>query len=78
MSLQHLSFRTLCDKTTNISPRRSNAVEDVLVIFCQCHHMSLMDFVVSPPGRGPSVTDVWGWDAREAQLRCHDEADGDI
>jgi hypothetical protein len=30
--------------------------------------MSLMDFVVSPPG----------WDAHEAQLRCPDEVDGDI
>jgi hypothetical protein len=26
-------------------------------IFFQCHHMSLMDFVVSPPGCGRSVTD---------------------
>jgi hypothetical protein len=25
--------------------------------FFQCHHMSLMDFVVSPPGCGRSVTD---------------------
>jgi hypothetical protein len=25
-----------------------------------------------------SVTDFWGWDAHEAQLRCPDEADGDI
>jgi hypothetical protein len=31
-----------------------------------CHHMSLMDFVVSPPGCGRSVTDFWGWDAHEA------------
>jgi hypothetical protein len=37
-----------------------------------------MDFVVSPPGCGRSVTDFWGWDAREAQLRCPDEVDGDI
>jgi hypothetical protein len=44
----------------------------------QCHHMSLMDYVVSPPGCGRSVTDFWGWDAREAQLRCPDEVDGDI
>jgi hypothetical protein len=35
--------------------------------------MSLMDFVASPPGCGRSVTDVWGWDANEAQLRCPDE-----
>jgi hypothetical protein len=36
-----------------------------------------MDFVVSPPGCGRSVTDFWGWDAHEAQLRCPDEVDGD-
>jgi hypothetical protein len=40
--------------------------------FFQCHHMSLMDFVVSTPGCGRSVT------AHEAQLRCPDEVDGDI
>jgi hypothetical protein len=40
--------------------------------------MSLMDFVVSPPGCGRSVSDYWGWDAHEAQLRCPDEVDGDI
>jgi hypothetical protein len=28
-----------------------------IVFFFQCHHMSLMDFVVSPPGCGRSVTD---------------------
>jgi hypothetical protein len=37
--------------------------------------MSLMDFVVSPPGY---VTDFWGWDAHEVQLRCPDEVDGDV
>jgi hypothetical protein len=36
--------------------------------------MSLMDFVVSPPGCGRSVTDFWGWDPHKAQLRCPDEA----
>jgi hypothetical protein len=40
--------------------------------------MSLMDFVVSPPSCGRSVTDFWGWDAHEAQLRCPDEVDGGI
>jgi hypothetical protein len=40
--------------------------------------MSLMDFAVSPPGCGRSVTDFWGGDAHEAQLRCPDEVDGDI
>jgi hypothetical protein len=39
--------------------------------------MSLIDFVVSPPGCGRSVTDFWGWDTHEAQLRCPDEVDGD-
>jgi hypothetical protein len=37
-----------------------------------------MDFVVSPPGCGWSVTDFLGWDAHEAQLCCPDEVDGDI
>jgi hypothetical protein len=40
--------------------------------------MSLMDFVVSSPGCGQIVTDFWGWDTHEAQLRCPDEVDGDI
>jgi hypothetical protein len=31
-----------------------------------------------PPGCGRNVTDLWGWDAHEAQLRCPDEVDGDI
>ena len=38
----------------------------------QCHHMSFVDFMVLPPGHGRSVTDFWGWDAHEAQLRCPD------
>jgi hypothetical protein len=37
-----------------------------------------MDFVVSPPGCDRSETDVGGWDAHEAQLRCPNEVDGDI
>ena len=37
-----------------------------------CHHISFVDFVVRPPGHGKSVTDFWGWDAHEAQLRCPD------
>jgi hypothetical protein len=44
----------------------------------QCHHMSHMDFVVSPPGCGRSVTDFWGWYAHEAQLRCPNEVGGGI
>ena len=38
----------------------------------QCHHMSCLDFVVLPAGHVRSVTDFWGWDAHEAQLRCPD------
>ena len=34
--------------------------------------MSFLYFVVLPPGHGRSVTDFWGWDAHEAQLRCPD------
>jgi hypothetical protein len=48
------------------------------VFFVQCHYMFLMDIVVSAPGCGRSVTDFWGWDAHEEQLRCTDEVDGDI
>ena len=29
-----------------------------------------VDFVVLPPGHGRSVTDFWGCDDHEAQLRC--------
>ena len=32
-----------------------------------------VDFVVLPPGHGRSVTDFWGWDAHEVQLRCPDD-----
>jgi hypothetical protein len=38
----------------------------------------LVHFVVLPPGHGSSVTDFWGWDAHEAQLRCPDDVRGDI
>ena len=38
----------------------------------QLPHMSFVDFVVLPPGHGRSVTDFWGSDAHEAQLRCPD------
>jgi hypothetical protein len=44
----------------------------VPLFFFQCHHMSLMNFVVPPPGWGRSVNCFWGWDAHEAQLRCPD------
>ena len=32
-----------------------------------------VEFVVLPPEHGRSVTDFWGWDAHEAQLRCPDD-----
>ena len=45
----------------------------------QSHHMSLMDFSWFSPSRlWPSVTDFWGWDACDAQLRYADEVYGDI
>ena len=40
--------------------------------------MILVDFVVLPPEHGGSVTDFWGWDAHEAQLRCPDDVSCDI
>ena len=36
------------------------------------------DFVFLPPGHGRSVTDFWGWEAHEAQLRCPEDVSGDI
>jgi hypothetical protein len=39
--------------------------------------MSLMDFADSPAGCGRSVTEFWGWDTHEVQLRCPDEVDGE-
>jgi hypothetical protein len=58
--------------------RTRRVFENRVFYFPQCHHMSLMDFVVYPPGCGRNVTDFLGWDAHEAQLRCPDEVDGDI
>ena len=43
-----------------------------IYFFVQFRHMSFVDFVVLPPGHGRSVTDFWGWDAHETQLRCPD------
>jgi hypothetical protein len=40
--------------------------------------MSLIDFVVFPPGCGRNITDFQGWDVYEAQLRFADQVDGDI
>jgi len=50
----------------------------VLNFFCPMPPHVLVDFVVLPPGHGRSVTDFWGWDAHEAQLRCPDDASGYI
>ena len=40
--------------------------------------MFIRTFMAPPPGCGGSVTDFWGWDAHEAQLRCPDGMRGDI
>ena len=37
-----------------------------------------MNFRGYPPGCGDSVADFWGWDAREARLRCPDDMSGDM
>ena len=48
-------------------------------ILVQCHHMTLWTSWSSLlGGHGSSVTDFWGWDAHEAQLRCPDDVRGDI
>jgi hypothetical protein len=49
-----------------------------IFFFFQYYHVALMDFEVSPPDSGRSVTDFCGSDAYEAQLRCPDEVHGDI
>ena len=41
-------------------------------------HVLLADFVVLRPGHGRNVTEFWGWDAHEAQLRCPNDVGGDI
>jgi len=46
--------------------------------FCPMPPHVLVDFMVLPPGHGRSVTNFWGWDAHEAQLRCPDYVSGDI
>jgi hypothetical protein len=59
--------------------RRSKSWQIMRIFFfIQCHHMSALHFVVSPPGCGWTVTDFWGWDAHEALLHCPDEVDGHI
>jgi hypothetical protein len=80
LNIKHLAEFLLVEKVSDRSCR-----ENYNIISCQAknyffqyHHTSLMDFVVSPPGCGRSVTDLLGWDAHEAQLRCPDEVDGDI
>ena len=50
----------------------------LLLLFLLIPPHVLVDFVVLPPGQGRSVTDFWGWDAHEAQLRCPDDVSGDI
>jgi hypothetical protein len=37
-----------------------------------------LDFVVTPPGCGRSVTDFWDWGANWAQLRWPDDVSGDM
>ena len=59
---------TLIDKSLHLTPWRITFMR----FPPQCQHMSFVDFVVLPPGHGRSVTDFWGWDAHEAQLRFTD------
>jgi len=49
-----------------------------MIFFCPMPPHVLVDFVVFPPGHGRSVTDCWGWDAHETQLRCPDDVSGAI
>jgi hypothetical protein len=86
LQLLQQAFINLTDKWFNLqisTERIFNLYFEFLkglsnIFFLQCEHMSLMDFMVSPPGCGRNVTDFCGWEAQEAQLRCPDEVDGDI
>ena len=46
--------------------------------FCPMPPHVFVGFVVLPSGHGSNVTDFWGWDAHEAQLRCPDDVSGDM
>jgi hypothetical protein len=74
----HILHCTNCDDDAAAGDQVIEAGAFLFIPFFQCHHMSLMDFVVSPPDCGRSVTDFWGWDAHETKLRYPDEVDGDI
>jgi hypothetical protein len=37
-----------------------------------------LDFVVSPPGCGRSVTDFWGLGTHREQVRCPDDVSDDM
>ena len=70
-----IRIRTLCLATyTHICDLRLYMYIHIYIyiffIFFPCHHMSFVDFVVLRPGHGRTVTDFWGWEAHEAQLRC--------
>ena len=54
------------------------SVPSTFHFFCPVPPHVIVDFVVLPPGHGRSVTDFWGWDAHEAQLRCPNDVSGDI
>jgi hypothetical protein len=46
--------------------------------FIQCHTTCPYGLRGLPSWHGSSVTDFWGWDAHEVQLRCPRDVSGDI
>jgi hypothetical protein len=52
-------------------------MKEFIIFFPKPPHVHI-DFVVSPPGCGRSVTDFWGWGAHRAQLRCPDDVSDDM
>ena len=74
-----------CSETGVNAKRKSiyrNSVHIYIYIyihfFCPMPPHVLVEFVGLPPGHDSSVTDFWGWDADEVQLRCLDDNDDDI
>ena len=71
--LHRLTYTRCRIDTINFPDDGHIAVRNMKRFFLMPPHVLLVDFVVLPPGHGRSVTDFWGWDAHEAQLRCpHD------
>ena len=74
--LQHVSDALLFYRVPTMA--HDSCIFWLCFFFQMTPHVFLVDFVVLPPEHGRNVTEFWGWDAHEAQLRCPDGVSGDI